>query len=181
MGVLLEVARNLQLSPIDLGVDIILFDAEDYGNPDMENTFVLGSTYWANNLHKPGYKAQYGILLDMVGAKDARFPKEQVSASYAGPVLNKIWDLANRMGYGNYFSNVSVGGITDDHLPVNTIARIPMIDIINLPASAESDERRFGDHWHTHNDDMDVINKRTINAVGRVVVAVIYREANGDM
>ena len=177
VGVLLEIARQLQANPIEMGVDIVLFDAEDYGEEQNANSWGLGSQYWSRNLHVKGYKPKYGILLDMVGSKDARFGREQFSVRYAPQVVDKVWNLAQGMGYTNYFVNAEVGGITDDHYFVNTIARIPMIDIINRPIGSQTG---FGDYWHTHEDDMGVINKRTLGAVGQVVLAVVYREANGE-
>lgn len=182
VAVLLEVARQIQANPIDLGVDIILFDAEDHGqgaegaeeeNPN-QSSWCLGSQHWARNKHRNGYQAKYGILLDMVGARGARFPKEGYSMQFAPQLVNQIWELANRMGYGNYFHNANGGGVTDDHYFVSTIARIPMIDIINLPLNSQN--RGFGEHWHTQNDNLDVIDSRTLRAVGQVVLAVIYRE-----
>ena len=183
VGVLLEVARNLGANPINnMGVDIVLFDVEDYGDSRDDRspqqtvpTWAMGAQYWSRNMHATGFK--FGILLDMVGAKNARFPKEGNSMEFAGPYTEKVWNLAQRMSYGNYFADVRIGGITDDHLFVNTIAKIPMLDIINVPANGE--EQTFGDHWHTHNDNMDIIDKRTLGAVGQVVMAVVYREANG--
>ena len=87
VGVLLELARQLQRERPDVGVDIIFFDAEDYGTPsgvDLPGDWwCLGSQYWAQNPHLPGYTAQYGILLDMVGAPDAKFFHEYFSAFYA--------------------------------------------------------------------------------------------------
>lgn len=184
VAVLLEVARQIQANPINnLGVDIIFFDAEDYGegaedaeeeNPN-QSSWCLGSQYWARNKHRSGYQAKYGILLDMVGARGARFPKEAYSMQFAPGLVNRIWELAGRMGYGNYFHNVNGGGVTDDHYFVSTVARIPMIDIINLPL--DSQNRGFGDHWHTQKDNLEVIDSRTLRAVGQVVLAVIYREA----
>ncbi len=188
VGVLLEIARQLQANPIDLGVDIVLFDAEDYGESreqyanaaeERESLYswALGSQHWAKNVHASGI--QYGILLDMVGAKGARFPKEAYSMQFAPEVVDKVWKLANQMGYGNYFHNAAGGGVTDDHVFVNNIAGIKMIDIINLPI--DSDNKGFGSHWHTHNDDLDVIDKRSLRAVGQVLLAVIYREAAGTL
>ena len=176
VGVLLEVARHLTTLPEEMGVDIIFFDAEDYGSPTDGNTFCLGSQYWSKNFHVNGYKAKYGILLDMVGAKNPRFPIEGTSAKFAPQIVSKVWKLAREMGHGTYFSMEKVAGVTDDHLFVNRIAGIPMIDIINLPINTE---QRFVNHWHTTNDNMDNINKRTLGAVGQIMLAVIFNEAMG--
>ncbi|MBK7869938.1 MAG: M28 family peptidase [Saprospiraceae bacterium] len=182
-AVLLEVARQLQQHPIEMGVDIILFDAEDLGesgteDPNSNTTWCLGSQYWARNIHTGNYRPQYGILLDMVGSKGAQFPVEQYSQQFAPQVVREVWLLAQNMGYNNYFLQTNGGGVTDDHYFVNTIARIPMIDIINRSGETETG---FGAHWHTHNDNLDVIDKRTLKAVGQVVTAVIYREHNGTL
>ncbi len=176
VGVLLEVSKHLATLPDNMGVDIIFFDAEDYGNPNDGNTYCLGSQHWSKKFHVSGYKAKYGILLDMVGAKNPRFPIEGTSATFAPQLVNKVWKLAQEMGHGTYFSMEKVEGITDDHLFVNRIAKIPMIDIINLPNNSG---QKFVKHWHTTNDNMDNINKRTLGAVGQVVLAVIFNEAMG--
>ena len=179
VGVLLEIARQLQAQKVGIGVDIILFDAEDYGqsNGSSSDTYCLGSQYWSRNPHS-SYRARYGILLDMVGAKGAQFKIENISYNYAPALVDKIWTLANRMGKSNYFMRVSAGGgITDDHYFVNTIAKVPMLDIINLAGGEESS---FGAHWHTHNDNMDIIDKNTLRAVGQVLLAMIYREDVGQ-
>ena len=167
-----------------MGVDIIFFDAEDYGESGggAVETWGLGSQYWSRNFHVSDYQATYGILLDMVGAKNARFPIEGTSARYAPNVVRKVWRLAQGMGYGDYFSSQNVGGITDDHYFVNTIARIPMIDIINLPIKTGTDtDEVYVNHWHTVNDTMENIDKRTLRAVGQVVLAVLYNEAMGRL
>lgn len=178
VGVLLEVARQLQANPIELGVDIVFFDLEDYGSDTGNDptSWCLGSQYWSRNFHVPNYKAKYGILLDMVGSKNARFTKEQISMRYAPDVMNKVWKLANAMGYGAFFVETNGRQLTDDHVFVNQIAKIPMIDIINFPPGSKTG---FMEHWHTTHDDMNHIDKRTLKAVGQVVLATIYREANG--
>lgn len=177
VAVILEMARLLQQYPIDLGIDLVLFDVEDQGENGGQNdeSWGLGSQHWSRQPHA---RPDYGILLDMVGAKGARFPKEQYSVYFAPELVTKVWTLANRMGYGNFFANVNGGGVTDDHYFVNTIAGIPMIDVINLPLNSQN--KGFGDHWHTHNDNLEVIDPRTLRAVGRVMTAVVYREAGGN-
>ncbi len=177
VAVLLEVARQLKNNPIEIGVDIVFFDAEDQGESGADNndSWGLGAQYWARNLHVSGYNPKYGILLDMVGARNAQFGKEYWSMYYARGLVEKVWQLAGNMGYGNYFVQGDGGGVTDDHYFVNTIAGIPMIDIINRQPGSETG---FGSHWHTLNDNIDVIDKRTLRAVGQVVLAVVYRENN---
>ncbi len=181
VAILLEVARLLQQTPVDIGVDIVLFDAEDLGESGTEDpksltTWCLGSQYWSRNLHVGNYRPKYGILLDMVGSRGAQFAQEQISMRFAPQLVNKIWGLAESMGYGNYFLPEQGGAVTDDHYFVNTIAGIPMIDIINRNSQTETG---FGAYWHTHDDNLEIIAPRTLKAVGQVITAIIYREHNG--
>lgn len=179
VGVLMEVARHLQKTPIELGIDIIFFDLEDYGEPQgKEDTWCLGSQYWARNFHKPGYKAKYGILLDMVGARNAQFTMEEVSMTVAPTLMREIWKLGKGMGYGSYFINDRTKGLVDDHLFINRIARIPTIDIINKPKGSKTG---FTKCWHTQCDDLSNIDKRTLRAIGQTLMATVYRENNGTL
>ena len=179
VGVLLEIARNLQDHQPALGIDIILFDAEDQGVPEHRelewtaDSWCLGSQYWSKNPHVPNYYARYGILLDMVGGHHAVFTQEEVSVYYAQPVLDKVWKKARELGYGQHFSYEKTPQIVDDHRYVNEIAGIPSIDIIQYDAGTES---HFGSYWHTHNDDLTAISKTTLTAVGEVVTHVIFKE-----
>ncbi|MBI1225728.1 MAG: M28 family peptidase [Bacteroidetes bacterium] len=180
VGIILEIARTLQANPADMGVDFILYDAEDYGDDsDTEpnpKSWCFGSQHWASNLVPSGYSPKYGILLDMVGAKGTKFTKEAVSMNFAPTVMNKLWKTGQNLGYTNYFSEDKSGAVTDDHYFVNTIAHIPMIDIIGKSATGETG---FGAHWHTHNDNIDIIDVRTLRAVGQTLLEVIYQEAAG--
>lgn len=179
VGVLLEIARHLGKNPTTLGIDIILFDSEDYGVPDHKDiewkadSWCLGSQYWANNPHKKDYYARYGILLDMVGAKDAIFTQEEVSVYYARNVVDNVWKTARNLGYSSYFVSDRTPQIIDDHRYVNEIIGIPSIDIVQYDYNTESN---FGHYWHTHKDDISVIDKNTLKAVGETVMHVIYSE-----
>lgn len=179
VGVLLEIARNLQNKNLPIGIDIIFFDAEDYGTPDFEgaqykaDTWCLGSQYWGKNPHKENYYAQYGILLDMVGAPNATFNRELHSLQFAPRVVKKVWKTAEVLGYGNYFVYEKGGMITDDHVYVNKHLNIPCIDIIQHDSSTDSN---FGSYWHTHDDTMEHVDKNTLKAVGQTVLEVIFNE-----
>jgi len=173
VAVLLEIARQLKAQPIPMGVDIVLFDAEDQGLDSGRDplSWCQGAQYWGRNTHVPQYKAQFGIHLDMVGARNARFAKEGYSRQYAPQILDKVWRLAQGMGYGMYFVNEPAPPVTDDHRFINEYARIPTINIINKPLGSQTG---FGPHWHTHGDDLEVIDTQTLKAVGQVVLAVVY-------
>jgi len=177
-AVLIEIAKILGENPIDLGVDIILWDAEDQGQRGVrqDELWCLGSQYWSKNKHTKKYRAKYGINLDMIGAKNPRFGKEQYSQMYAKVTLDKFWALAQNMGYKDMFVNETVGAITDDHMFVNKLAKIPMIDIINTPIG---NKNAFIKEWHTHDDDISAIDKRSLRIVGQVVTAAIYKESTG--
>ena len=176
VGVLLEIARQISLHNIDKGIDIIFFDAEDYGVPAFLNDYsqdswCLGAQFWAKNPHVPNYKAAYGILLDMVGSKNATFYKESTSVQYAAPVVERVWNIARNLGYGKFFVNAFEGSVVDDHLYVNRGRGIPCIDIINLDLSTS---QNFGSYWHTQQDTMDNIDRETLKAVGQTVLETIY-------
>ncbi len=176
VGVLLEIARLLHMQAPDVGVDIIFFDAEDYGRhrfsdrPDADS-WALGAQHWARNPHRPDYFARFGILLDMVGVSDAVFKREGYSMLYAPNIVRKVWETAQRLGYGHMFVNRDGGFITDDHYYVNMIRNIPTINIIHQD---DTTPHGFFPQWHTLADNMDVIDKYTLQAVGETVVAVIY-------
>lgn len=174
VGVLLELARVIRQHPLpeNLGIDILLTDVEDWGKTEWgDKSYALGTQYWARNPHIPGYTAQAGILLDMVGAANARFTVEGYSQRYAHQVITQVWNAAEAAGFGRYFVYESGGEIIDDHVPINEIARIPTIDIINLPASSH---KVFPAHWHTHQDNLGVIDTQTLKAVGQTLLHYLY-------
>lgn len=176
VGALLEIARQIHNNGIDIGIDIIFFDLEDWGEPQdvisgKRDTWALGSQYWAETPHIPGYRANFGILLDMVGAPDATFYLEGTSMAYAPDIMRKVWRTAHQLGYANYFIMQESNPITDDHYYVNKIAKIPTIDIIHQDPTSKTGFFRY---WHTMKDNIDNIDPNTLKAVGQTVLQTIY-------
>ena len=180
VGVILEIARLMQKQAPEIGVDCIFFDAEDWGPgesypiQDSEKWWGLGTQYWAKHPHKEGYRARYAILLDMVGGKGAAFCREGFSVKYGKPVVDKVWKAANTLGFGSFFLPVNGGYVTDDHFFINAMANIPAIDIV--PYLPNCPESSFGPTWHTVSDNIDNIDKRVLEAVGKTLIEVIYNE-----
>jgi len=174
VAVILEMARQIKEKQPEVGVDFILWDIEDYGSANdqtpNETTWCIGSQYWAKNPHVKGYKALYAINLDMVGGSNAQFTQDELSRKYAPNVVNKVWNIAGEIGYGNYFINVSSGSLVDDHFWINQ-AGVPAIDVIHY-----SDAAGFYSNWHTQLDNLNNIDRNTLKAVGQTMLETIYRE-----
>jgi hypothetical protein len=178
VGVLIEMARVMKGKDPNTGVVIFLTDAEDYGKPDFDSahedhdSYCLGTQYWARNLDKNKYVADYGIVLDMVGAGDARFLQEANSLAAAKDFVYKVWSTAYSLGYSNYFiMQQSSWGVIDDHVYISQLGGVPSIDIVDYDASRP---KGFAWYWHTHGDDMKVIDRRTLKAVGHTLLTLIY-------
>lgn len=178
VAVLLEVARQLQAGgPIKQPVDIIFFDCEDQGTPHIytgpqrEDTWCLGSRLFANEYQERTIQYRFGILLDMVGAPDAVFPRELYSERYAQNYVELVWRAAHSLGHSRYFVDKVSYPITDDHYYLN-LAGIPCVDIIHYDAN---NANGFGSWWHTRQDDIQNIDKSTLQAVGEVVLATIEK------
>lgn len=176
VGVLLALAQLVVDNEVNVGIDFLFLDAEDQGEDGGSNpeSWCQGAQYYASNMMISSAKPQFGILLDMVGAKDAVFMKEEISMTFAGHIMHKVWAMAQGMGYGKYFNNQTTTAALDDHFFINRTAGIPTIDIIY------KNDAGFGAHWHTHGDNMEVIDEKTLQAVGQVVTAVIYNYASGN-
>ena len=183
VGVILEMVRQLSIrkskGEFIPTVQVVFFDCEDMGTPahftgsQRDHTWCLGSQYWAQQLkiQNSKFKINYGILLDMVGDPSATFPKEYFSMQYAGGYVEQLWRTAQRLGYGRYFvQQATYYPITDDHYYVSTIAGIPCVDIIDYKTNTETG---FAEWWHTQHDDIQNINKQTLQAVGETVLTTI--------
>ena len=183
VGVILEMVRQLSIrkskGEFIPTVQVVFFDCEDMGTPahftgsQRDHTWCLGSQYWAQQLkiQNSKFKINYGVLLDMVGDPSATFPKEYFSMQYAGGYVEQLWRTAQRLGYGRYFvQQATYYPITDDHYYVSTIAGIPCVDIIDYKTNTETG---FAEWWHTQHDDIQNINKQTLQAVGETVLTTI--------
>ena len=169
VAVLLQLADMFAAEPPPVGVDILLTDGEDYATEvgDYDNMY-LGANYFARN--KPeGYAPLYGILVDMVGDQNPRFEMEGNSLHYAREVVDRVWRVAEEIGYDNIFVRRTGMSITDDHVPLNAIGKIRTIDIIDMDYGPENA------YWHTQADVLANTSPRGLGAVGTVLATLIYR------
>ena len=165
VGVLLELARIFAENPPPIGVDIVFFDGEDYGVESDLSKYFLGSRHWSANPPVAGYMPRFAILLDMVGGANPRFPKEGFSMTYAAPVVEQVWSIASELGHSSAFLSETSQPVADDHMILNQNYGLPTINIIHYP---------FPEYWHTSGDTMDNIRPETLQAVGDVLLELIY-------
>lgn len=169
-GVLLELARILPDTGANVGVDILLCDAEDWGEESNDDSWAMGTRYFAHNLPVKGYMPSAAILLDMVGAADATFMREYFSQLSNPALADQIWSIAKRLGHEGMFVNRMGSAINDDHVELIK-AGIPAIDIIDYREGSG-----FFSGWHTASDNMDYISKETLGAVGNIIETYIKSE-----
>ena len=143
------------------GVDIVLFDGEDSGIEGRKDSWCAGSRYFAQN-KQPGYFPRYAILLDMIGDRDLHLPVEVNSQRYAPDLVDKVWTLAEELGL-TVFDRSAGHEMTDDHEQLLEVG-IPAIDIIDFDYP----------FWHTMEDTPDKCDKKSLDAVGRVLIELIY-------
>jgi hypothetical protein len=164
-AVLLHLAELLSRGPPPMGVDLLFVDGEDFG-PGIQDMF-LGSKYFAANLPDP-IPWRYGLLLDMVGDLDPRFPIEGHSAEYAPILAQDIWQVAHQLGFAPFFPATVGSRILDDHVPLNE-AGLQTVDLIDFEYGPENSL------WHTPRDVPENTSPETLRMVGEVVAELVYR------
>ena len=182
---ILEIVRQLAVADPGVGVDVLLFDGEDYGYDEGsqaeltnmlegrgQDSWCLGSQYWGKHRVPANSRPVYGILLDMTGGKDGRFSREELSRTSAPQPLDRVWRTAQRLGFGAYFLDQESPGITDDHVYMNR-AGLPTLDIIDhVPYGNDY----FPAYHHATTDNMALIDRATLRAVGQTVLTVLFIE-----
>ena len=163
-AVLLELAQMLSSHPPPVGIDLLFVDGEDYG-PEVED-MLLGARHYAASLRE-GDRPVYGVLLDMVGDTDPLFPMEGISAQLANIVVQKVWRVAERLGYSDFFPSTVGQRVVDDHVPLLD-AGLPTANVVDFNYGPGNR------YWHTPEDTPDRVSARTLEMVGEVVTELVY-------
>ena len=166
VAILLELARIMGENPPPIGVNLVFFDGEDLGVPGENATYCQGSRFFAKNLPIP--RPDEAINLDMVGDKQLVLPIERYSLEYHPKLVRHLWDRAKDMGLDAFIGRVDYA-IYDDHIPLNEIAGIPSIDIIDFKYP-----NSYANFWHTLNDIPENCSEESLGQVGDLMVDYIY-------
>jgi len=166
VAILLELAKIMGENPPPIGVNLVFFDGEDLGVPGENETYCQGSRFFAKNLPIP--RPDEAINLDMVGDKQLVLPIERYSLEYHPKLVRHLWDRAKDMGLDAFIGRVDYA-IYDDHIPLNEIAGIPSINIIDFKYP-----NSYANFWHTMNDIPENCSEESLGQVGALMVDYIY-------
>ena len=167
------------------GIDFAFFDGEEFVYDRRSDPMFLGSTHFANQYVAQGgavmprkdnqdnrlpaaspYRYTYAILIDMVGDKSLEIYYERNSLKYAPRLTQSIWGVAKRMNAKGFVTKQK-HELRDDHLPLNTIARIPTCDIIDFDYPSPRRKHVF---WHTEADVPENCSAQSLGTVGKVLL-----------
>lgn len=174
-GTVMEVARVLatRKPKLNLTYRFVFFDGEeafcgdwdechnpnpaDSSKPLPDNTY--GSRYHVSQLVAKNElsRVKAMILLDMIGYKDLRLGRCDLSTAWLQDV---IWQTAKDLDY-KQFVNVTEGVGDDDHSPFLK-AGVDAVDIIQLSTYP---------YWHTKEDTLDKVSAKSLKTVGDTVIA----------
>ncbi len=165
VAVLLELSRHIGNNPPPVGIDIVLFDGEDYGREGNLENYCLGSRQFIDVNDR--YFPRFAILLDMVGDAQLQLPIEGYSSQFEPDLVNRIWNTAAELGIYEFIP-IERYYVFDDHVILNQ-GGIPAIDIIDFEYPDESNR-----YWHTLEDTPDKCSARSLKKVGDVLLQFIY-------
>lgn len=173
-SVLMEIANIIKKDSLNFDVDFVFFDGQDQGNDAYPKTWNLGAQKWAKS-NKESY--DYGIVIDMVGAKDAQFVKEKFSSYFCEDLQNTLWDIGENLDYEAYFpKGNTVEQLINDHYFINNYSKskVPTLLITDYRSKTNS----YFPQWHTKDDVLGNIHKPTLKAIGQTLVELLYLKAD---
>ncbi len=172
VAVLLELARVLGSDKnLSAGIDFLMVDAEDWGESNNDDSWAMGTRYFVENPPANWKMPEKAVVVDMVGDPDATFVREYFSEQSAPDLNARVWAMAEKLGYGNYFINRVASAVTDDHVELIK-GGIPSIDIIDF-----HEESGFPSTWHTTSDTYENVSAAPMEAVGRTLESLIRNNA----
>lgn len=160
VAVLLALADLFAENPPPVGVDLLFFDAEDWGKEGDPDHYLLGSRRFVQD--HPRYRPRALILLDLVGDADLRIPMEGYSLQAAPALTQMVFQRAMVLGLPA-FDPVRGGAVLDDHVPFLQ-AGVPAVNLIDFDYP----------YWHTLEDTVDKCSPDSLRQVGELVVALLW-------
>jgi glutaminyl-peptide cyclotransferase len=165
VALLMELAHHVKDMKLNVGVDFVFFDGEEYVF-EQDDEYFFGSKHFGRDYRKTRDKTQYGaaILLDMVGGKKAEFPVDPYSWDNATALVKAVYDIATEFKCSAFDGKEFGRHMLDDHVPLNQNG-IPAIDIIDAKYP----------YWHKLADLPENCSGETLEQVAKVLSVWLQR------
>lgn len=159
VALLLELSRVWAKTPPPGQTWLAFFDAEDAGSEGLPGwPWSVGASHMADTLTVTPKQV---IVVDMIGDNDQQIYLETTSNQ---PLLNRIFDAADALGYQRWIIRQPRWAITDDHTPFLQRG-IPAVDLIDFDYP----------YHHTVADDCTKIGPDSLERVGRTLELFMKR------
>lgn len=191
-GLLVEFARVLAERPaVASRIELVFFDGEEaFGTSITSKDGLYGSRHYAAQwlLKSEKERPRWGVLLDMVGDAElniraaVQIPRQSIrdlaeAKEKGGYVVDietveeslqffsrDLLDAADELDLRDHVG-VSADYIVDDHIPLNVVAGIPTIDLIDFDYPP----------WHTPADTLDKLSAESLAVAGRVTLRFVEK------
>lgn len=154
-AILTQLARTIRPRSVRPTLVFVAFDGEESPRGTADSQFEERGLRGSKVAARRYADAEAMVLLDFVGERDLRIPREQGSDP-------ELWrDLraaARKVGVAAVFPDAEQGAISDDHVPFLR-AGIPAIDLIDFDYPC----------FHRPCDNLSQISPRSLDAVGESV------------
>lgn len=165
VALLMELAHHMKDMKINVGVDFVCFDGEEYVF-ERDDEYFFGSKHFGQEYRRSRGKPFYGaaVLLDMIAGKKPHFPIDPYSWERAPDLVGAIWSIAKELECSAFDGGSFGSGVQDDHIALNQNG-IPAIDIIdfNYP------------HWHKLSDKPENCSGESMEQVAKVLSVWLQR------
>lgn len=163
-GLLLEMARSLAKRALKHDVYLVWFDGEEAIGNWSATDGLHGSRHLAGRWAKEGFLQRIAALInvDMIGDADLGILRE---AGSARSLQNLVWDTAHGLGYKQHFLPLT-SFVEDDHAPF-VRQGVNAIDLIDFDYGPNNS------YWHTEKDTVDKLSAKSLEVVGRTLIAVL--------
>ena len=162
---LMELGNHVKKLKLNVGVDFVFFDGEEYIFDHDRDRYFFGSEHfaaaWRKSRREPAYVG--AVLLDMIAGKDAKFPVEGHSWLMNRDFCVTLWNIAAELHVGCFKREVGER-VMDDHLALQT-AGIPAVDLIDFSYP----------HWHRLTDLPKNCSADSMVQVGKVLSTWMQR------
>jgi glutaminyl-peptide cyclotransferase len=154
-----QLARELRGTRPRKTLVFALFDGEESPGPGDDGDFLAKGLRGSKAAARRYAGAEAMVLLDFVGDRRLRIPREDLSNRR---LWSRLRAAARRVGAARVFPPFSSGAVYDDHVPFLRRG-VPAIDLIDFDFPC----------FHRRCDDLSAVSERSLDRVGETVYELL--------